>query len=177
MLAWACERKKMKRNNYYRKMILLRWMAIASLVSFAAFWISCLLPYNRVALLSTHREVIAARPCRDIIVAAEEHAAAKISGRTAIVDGNNNDGWQTERHKSYPTTDFALRSIPSATALWNTKLRDKVLPLVAAQVSKRRMKTTKKDSLVIVNYLSCFTYSLLYFFSHTTAQIIVRCYD
>jgi hypothetical protein len=41
--------------------------------------------------------------------------------------------WLTERHNYYATTDLSLFSIPKATKLWNSKIQDKVLPVVAAQ--------------------------------------------
>ena len=115
---------------------ILCWMIIVLLSSLFVFWATCFLPFNRFALLSTYRRVIPSQDCKEIIIAAEEHAAA-VMAAAASTPGSTleaSGGWRTERHKSYATTDFELRSIPSATALWNTKLKDKVLPLVADQV-------------------------------------------
>ena len=136
---------------------IIRWVMIISLLLVVTFWVACFLPYNNIALLTTYRTVISSKECKQLIQAAEDYVATTTTGSAAGSAGNNNASiieqdnsnnitnngqdnndsageWLTERHNYYATTDLSLFSIPTATLLWKSKIRDKVLPLVAAQV-------------------------------------------
>ena len=142
---------------------LLRSLASVVLVGLMVFWLSCLLPSNQIATLGTYRQVISREDCATMIHAAETYAAAAAAAKkktkttaktktnyyqmnaptkttntsSAIIVEDNadnaDDGWFTDRHSKYATTDFQLWSIPAATELWKTKIRHKVFPIIAQQ--------------------------------------------
>ena len=129
---------------------LLRSLASVVLVGLVVFWLACLLPCNQIATLGTYRQVIPREDCATMIHAAETYAAAAAAAKkktktkyyhtntssTVIVEDNADnadDGWFTDRHSKYATTDFQLWSIPAATKLWKTKIRHKVFPIIAQQ--------------------------------------------
>eukprot|EP00041_Stephanoeca_diplocostata_P025730 m.680396 g.680396 ORF g.680396 m.680396 type:complete len:386 (+) comp22810_c0_seq90:206-1363(+) len=62
--------------------------------------------------------VLSAQECKRIIEAAESTAATRSAG------------WETERHHNYPTTDFAITSVPVAAAMWNSSLKQRILPMM-----------------------------------------------
>lgn len=79
---------------------------------------------------STRFPPLSASECAAIVDEAEAKAAsaAAAAGRT----GAGSSGWGTARHYAVPTTDMAIRELPRALAWFNTAMRTRIGPLVAA---------------------------------------------
>ena len=125
--------KSLKHQIFY-------WMIVPCVVISASSYLSRFLPVNTIGQAVRYSHIIPQHDCLAMIAAAEEHASSKrkdnhTNPTAPTKGGGEGEGvWETDRHADYPTTDFALLTIPAATLLWNTKFKSKLLPLVAAQV-------------------------------------------
>ena len=150
--------KSLKHQIFY-------WMIVPCVVISASSYLSRFLPVNTIGQAVRYSHIIPQHDCLAMIAAAEEHASSKrkdnhTNPTAPTKGGGEGEGvWETDRHADYPTTDFALLTIPAATLLWNTKFKSKLLPLVAAQVRvascSRYLKTHRAFS-----FRFCFFYCL-----------------
>ena len=53
--------------------------------------------------------------------------AELVVGAAEKMAAGSSQGWLTERHTHYPTTDFSLWSVAGAAELWNASLRERVV--------------------------------------------------
>ena len=74
---------------------------------------------HRAGVWSTAAPLLSVGECREWVAAAEAAGAAL-------------GGWTTSRHYAVPTTDIPVHAIPSLLPKWNSLMRDKLAPLLAA---------------------------------------------
>eukprot|EP00037_Helgoeca_nana_P016277 m.153316 g.153316 ORF g.153316 m.153316 type:complete len:340 (-) comp23442_c0_seq2:15-1034(-) len=101
--------------------ITLPWLAGGAALFFTSLIVAFLLPGNSTAHISIAPRLLSLSECDLIVTAAEATATQR-------------GGWETERHAHYPTTDFAITSIPAVSRLWNTTLGPKVMGALQATV-------------------------------------------
>ena len=72
--------------------------------------------------------------CAAVVAEAEEAASAKreTTAAAATAGEGGGNGWGTARHYAVPTTDMAVRDLPRTLAWFNTAMRTRIGPLVAA---------------------------------------------
>lgn len=87
---------------------------------------------NRVADVHRSRHVLSKDLCNEVVALAEQGT------------------WQRDRHRSYPTTDQALLSITGGKALWETKLKPRIMPLLAQLHRKNEDHLSLRDVFVVL---------------------------
>lgn len=97
-----------------------------------------LLPVGDTLQIKIFPRLLQRAECDAIVAAAEETAAER-------------GGWETERHAHYPTTDFAITSVPKAAALWNASVGRRVMAALEGSIAEG-MGPLHTDDLFVVKY-------------------------
>lgn len=93
----------------------------------------------------TRRPPLSEEECAAIIAEAEAVAADRVAAASAAGERSSNGGWGTSRHYSVPTTDVAVRDLPSTLAWFKGAMRKRIAPLVAAAVALGKEGTSRVD--------------------------------
>ena len=115
------------------------WVCGAGVALLVGIVVVLAMPSNATARVALASAVLSPYECETIVAASEAVAAQR-------------GGWETERHRHYPTTDFALRSVPAAELMWNQSIRDRVLRTLEETVGKG-LGPLHADDVFIVKFV------------------------